>query len=125
MRRFYAHNTNGLLFGGSRIFPIEDHSSRGSIKKTWDSVTRNNNPGHSAWFGGDPAALSRFLIFAAADDNGCEICFAFKKDTANIWQWNADTGETENPGCGFDDWLVRAMRREAEISEQENEIRED
>ncbi|WP_315359625.1 hypothetical protein [Neisseria bacilliformis] len=48
-----------------------------------------------------------------------------KKDTANIRQWNADTGETENPGCGFDDWLVRAMRREAEISEQENEIRED
>ena len=53
--------SNGIDLEWFKIYPVEN---RRDIKRTWNSISRANNPEKSKYLHGETEFLSRFLIFA-------------------------------------------------------------
>ncbi|MDW5416634.1 SMI1/KNR4 family protein [Iodobacter sp. CM08] len=104
---FIGEVSNGIAFGRIRILPV---LSKKNLKKTGDSISRNNNINTSIWFNGDSNALSSFLIFATEESYAC---FAFKKDSDNsVWYWNINSNTIEQLDYDFWEWLHVTLQQE-------------
>lgn len=103
---FYAR-TNGLDSGWLKVLPLADATT---IKRTWDSLQRANDPSKTAYFGGDEELLHRFLIFAALD---AVRCAAFDRSDGTIWY--EEDGELQQTDLNLSDFIELCLREVREL----------
>jgi len=103
---FYLNISNGIEFGRLRIIPV---LSINNLKKTGDSIVRNNSLNHSIWFNNDEASINEFLVFCT---EGSHRCFAFKNNSEFIWQWNRGDERVVELDYTFWSWLHESLMQE-------------
>ena len=106
LRDFYETVSNGLRFGRLQILPVK---SSANLKKTGDSIARNNDIRHSIGFNSDAETFAEFLVFAVEESYRC---FAFKGDSEYVWEWALGDGQMKELDYSFWDWLEESLRQE-------------
>jgi len=106
LEEFYKEVSNGMQIGRIKILPI---LSKANLKKTGDSLSRNNNVNQSIWFNGDKNSFDQFLIFAVEESFAC---FSFKINCESIWYWTIDSKNIEELDYGFWEWLAETIEQE-------------
>ena len=99
---------NGLGVEGVNIFPVLDERD---VRKTSDSIVREYRVNWLAWlenFEGEEIGFEHLLPFA--DFGACDYyCFDYSKFASEgevpVVHWSHETGETENRGESFEDFL--------------------
>jgi len=109
LKDFYRTASNGLRFGRLQILPVKSASN---LKKTGDSIVRQNDVRHSTWFNNDADTFAEFLVFATEH---AHRCFAFKRDADHIWEWTLDGDQVVELDYGFWAWLEESLRQEGEL----------
>lgn len=109
LKDFYETVSNGLRFGRLQILPVKSASN---LKKTGDSIARQNDIRHSVWFNDDAGTFAEFLVFATENSHRC---FAFKRDSDYVWEWTLDEGQVVELDYGFWDWLEESLRQEQDL----------
>ena len=104
LREFYGIS-NGLMLEWFKILPIENPDD---IKRTWDSVTRANDPEHSR-FGVDEQFLARFFVFA---DMGGNTCAAIDRQDGTIWYEEND--ELQQTDLSLADFIELSLKETQE-----------
>jgi len=108
LKWFTSTISNGMVMGRPGILPV---LSRRNLKKTGDSIARNNSVASSLWLNGDEASIREFLVFCV---EGGQMCFAFKRGVELIWQWNRGEQELLELDDVFWDWLHASSLQEKE-----------
>lgn len=109
LRDFLSSISNGLKFGGLRILPAQ---SKCNVKKTADSIARNNEMSNTNWFYDDPLTFAEFLVFGVEESH---TCYCFKKNSAFVWVWSTDSDKVEELDYEFWPWLYEAMMQEGNL----------
>jgi len=108
LKRFYRSVSNGMAFGRLRILPV---FSGKNVKKTADSLFRHNSLAHGHWFAGDEKSVREFLVFCT---ESIPTCFAFRRESPFVWQWNRGEDQIVELDYRFWDWLCESLRQETE-----------
>ncbi|AVR97287.1 SMI1/KNR4 family protein [Pseudoduganella armeniaca] len=109
LKDFYETASNGLRFGRLQILPVKSSTN---LRKTGDSIARQNDIRHSIWFNNDAATFAEFLIFATENS---QRCFAFKRDSEYVWEWKQDEGQVVELDYSFWDWLEESLHQERDL----------
>ena len=107
LKELYS-TTNGLSFGRFVVFPIYDTKNKKTIRKTWDSLERNNNPEHTNCCFGDKNVFDEFMVFAS---DGKDY-YLFKNNNNYIWIWQNENNQIIELDYKLWDWLVEAYMKE-------------
>jgi hypothetical protein len=104
-REFLSFISNGLGAGEFKVLPV---ISKSNLKKTGDSVTRQNDPKHSMWFNKDINTIVNFVVFAIEESYAC---YAFKRDSEDdyVWYWTLDSDSVEEIDMTFVEWLTQVV----------------
>jgi|GEM_PF-2177084 len=106
LKTLYLNVSNGMEFGRLKILPIFSAKNK---KKTADSIERHNSLEHSIWFNEDEKSISEFLVFCVEN---VHTCFAFKKNSSFVWQWNRGENQVLELDYTFWDWLCESLQQE-------------
>ncbi len=111
IRDFYLTITNGLFFGRLKILPIK---SSKNLKKTGDSIVRNNDQKYSIWFNGDITVINEFTVFATEESLRC-FCFKNSEPNDSVWMWELNQSEVEELDYTFYQWLEESLLQESDF----------
>ena len=111
--RAWLIQNNGLGIEGITIFPVFDDRD---ARKTWYSIVRNYQKNWMAWldnFEDEEKDFSHLLPFGDFG-TGDFYCFDYGQISSNgevpVVRWSHETGETENRGRNFEDFLEKLKR---------------
>lgn len=101
-RDFLSEIGNGGCLDDLDLFPVQSGLDRKSLKLTWNSLRRNNDPQLSMWFFGDPQTFANFFVFGARHG----ACFCLKyADPTMVWIWEPGSASVIELDHDFVSWL--------------------
>jgi len=106
LKMFYLNVSNGMEFGRLKILPVFSVKNK---KKTAESIERHNNLEHGIWFEDDEKTINEFLVFFVEN---VQTCFAFRKNSNFVWQWNRGESQIVELDYTFWDWLYVSLQQE-------------
>jgi len=106
LKTFYLNVSNGMDFGRLKILLIFSDRNK---KKIADSIERHNSSEHRIWFNEDEKSINEFLVFCVENTH---TCFAFKKNSSFVWQWNRGDSQVLELDYVFWDWLYESLQQE-------------
>lgn len=103
LRNFYEQ-CNGLSCEWFRVLPIE---SQRDVKRTWNGISRANDPLTTSFLGADRELLRRFLVFASLDAGRCAV---IDRTDESIWFEEADElSQTDLDLAGFIEYCLKEV----------------
>ena len=109
LRYFLSSISNGLNFGDLRLLPVK---SQTNLKKTGDSIARNNDQSASIWFNGDISTFNEFLVFCIQESH---TCYCLKRYSEYVWIWSIDSEEAEELDYDFWSWMYESLMQEGHL----------
>jgi hypothetical protein len=105
-RRFLELHANGGVLDSLELFPVRSNDPR-LLKRTWNSIQRNNRPGVTAYIAGDELSLSKFMVFGAIG----ATCFSLEYEGGScVWLWQPSMEEMVELDYDFASWLYETGR---------------